>query len=130
MDGVGREAYRLLQQAQAAGVADQESVLAGHYRQIGAWLLRAIEACPAHGLGSSPCPSCARGRRWLAGAATADKDVVRTDQESLFFAGAGDGNNPNLVQLRNVLMAYAVHDPALGTEWRDALRVLGRAGWA
>ena len=41
----------------------------------------------------------------------ADKDVARTDREHPFFAGDG---NPNLPQLRRILLCYVAHDPDLG----------------
>jgi len=41
-----------------------------------------------------------------------DKDIVRTDAESLLFSGP---NNPRVIMLHNSLMAYAIHRPAIGT---------------
>jgi hypothetical protein len=41
-----------------------------------------------------------------------DKDVVRTDTEALLFSGE---NNPYVRRLHDLLMAYAVHNPAVGT---------------
>ena len=46
---------------------------------------------------------------------------MRTDQDSLFFFGDG---NENVAILRNVLMAFAVHSPKIGTA-RTRTRVGG-----